>query len=85
MNKIFQGLISNATIDGYILSNWKITGFPLNSEDIAKLDNVTNAIPEGEISFPAVFQGSFILKKDEAPLDTFISLENWGKVKYQQF
>lgn len=71
-----KGLISNATVDGKVLKNWEITGYPLNPEDIAKLDNVKS---EENISFPAVFRGNFIIPKNEQSLDTFISLDGWAK------
>lgn len=71
-----KGLIDNATVDGSVLKNWEVKGYPFNSEDIAALDDLE---PTEKVSFPGVFRGQFTLKKNEEPLDTFISMENWGK------
>lgn len=71
-----KGLISNATVDGNILKNWEIKGYPLNPEDIAKLDNIS---PEKNVSFPAVFRGQFVVPEEQGALDTFVSLDGWGK------
>lgn len=71
-----KGLIDNATVDGNVLKNWEIKGYPFNPEDIAALDGLE---PTENASFPAIFRGHFTLQKNEEPLDTFISMEEWGK------
>ncbi|XP_014275355.1 beta-galactosidase [Halyomorpha halys] len=71
-----KGLVDNATVDGNILKNWEIKGYPFNPEDIAALEGLE---PTENVSFPAIFRGQFTLQKDEEPLDTFVSMENWGK------
>ncbi|KAK9498758.1 hypothetical protein O3M35_003322 [Rhynocoris fuscipes] len=35
-----KGLISNATIDGALIKNWNVVGYPLNPEDITKIEKV---------------------------------------------
>ena len=65
------------TVDGQLLNNWQLKGFPFSPEDVA----VMNALEYVDtVSFPAVFRGEFTLKKTEEPLDTFVSMKGWGKV-----
>ncbi|KAL1131552.1 hypothetical protein AAG570_011169 [Ranatra chinensis] len=71
-----KGLISNATIDGVVLKDWTVVGYPLNSADIVRVEDMGTT--EG-VKLPAFFTGQFKLDKDVEPLDTFLDMSCWGK------
>lgn len=73
-----KGILSNVSLSRVVLKNWTITGYPLNNissvKDLPSYENKTSILP------PAFYTGKFTIPKTEPkPLDTFISMEGWGK------
>lgn len=74
---LFQGLVSNATLDGTIINSWNITGYPLNDQDIAVIENMERSYG---VKPPAFYTGQFQLGEGQDPLDTYLDMTGWGKV-----
>lgn len=88
----FKGIIDNALLNGEILENWNITGFPFESfelklndllahvaEDEFVLTGIVNRTSENLINGPVIFEATFDLNEVEL-YDTFIDTSGWGKV-----
>ncbi|XP_014291248.1 beta-galactosidase [Halyomorpha halys] len=71
-----DGIVGNVTVDSHLLSNWDIKGYPFSADDIYVLSKIGYT---DYFFFPAVFRGQFRVPRGSVPLDTFISMENWGK------
>ncbi|XP_073993183.1 beta-galactosidase-like isoform X2 [Rhodnius prolixus] len=79
-----KGLISNATIDGVTLKDWKVIGYPLNSEDIIRIEELANGDENqtqvvSNIKLPAFYYGEFQIPQGKKALDTFLDMTHWGK------
>uniref|UniRef100_A0A0V0GCY9 Beta-galactosidase n=1 Tax=Triatoma dimidiata TaxID=72491 RepID=A0A0V0GCY9_TRIDM len=73
-----KGLISNATIDGVNLKDWKVIGFPLNPEDITQIEEIADQTENvTNIKLPAFYYGEFQIQGKV--LDSFLDMSQWGK------
>ncbi|XP_024084648.1 beta-galactosidase isoform X2 [Cimex lectularius] len=82
-----KGIISNATLDGKLLQNWSIVGYPLTFDNISRLDKYARGsimspsvnFPDPSPAFPAFYTGTLNLPEDEPAQDTFLDMTGWGK------
>lgn len=80
-----KGIIGEVLLNNVTLSNWTITGFPLeNSTQLAEL--VQQEFTENEIQTteflrtgPMIYHGTFDIEENDI-VDTYINTSNWGKV-----
>lgn len=75
---VFQGILSNVTLDNHILGPWTMTRYPLNETSWLESQNVrSNVTP------PAYYRGFFTIPQNNThtkPLDTFLDTSGWSKV-----
>ena len=80
-----KGIIQNVTLNGVILANWTIFPLSFDPGDIAIILNTSKVLDSpsdasGAVSF---YVGSIPAMPDgKPPLDTFLYLKNWSKVRY---
>lgn len=89
----FKGIVGNVVLNGRILENWNITGFPFdsvdsnlnaslvhNEQDAALLNKTMNRPTDSLINGPVIFETTFDLNEIEL-YDTYIDPSGWGKVE----
>lgn len=88
----FKGLF-NVTLDGNVLENWTITGFPLSDaqqiEDLIHESDRSNNHTNHRTKFdsdiltdgPVIYHGVFNIDEDNQIYDTYLNPFGWGKVK----
>lgn len=80
-----KGIIQNVTLNGVILANWTIFPLSFDPGDIAIILNTSKVLDSPSDSSGAVsfYVGSIPAMPDrKPPLDTFLYLKNWSKVRY---
>ncbi|PSN30941.1 hypothetical protein C0J52_24075, partial [Blattella germanica] len=74
----FKGLVSNVSLGSHILSDWIVTGFPLNS--VSQFNNLTDIDDGFNFLSPTFFRGIFKLPSNTTTvLDTYLDTSGWGK------
>lgn len=85
-----QGLTTNVTLNGHVLMHWRMSALPLTNPShlltaVSRLPQVIQhsttltGTPSGGLT---MYSGSFsIPDEDPHPLDTFLKLDGWGKVR----
>uniref|UniRef100_A0A1B6C0R4 Beta-galactosidase n=1 Tax=Clastoptera arizonana TaxID=38151 RepID=A0A1B6C0R4_9HEMI len=75
--KDFKGILSNVTIDNFIIQDWIHIGYPLSN--ISVIENLKTT-EVSEIKPPAFYSARFKLPENmDVPLDTFVNMDGWGK------
>lgn len=79
-----KGILSNVTLSGSILENWRMEALPGSREaDIADLfkyiGNVRNSTPGLRCRTPAFYYGQFELRDGQLPSNAFLDLTGWTK------
>jgi len=70
-------MFSNVILGNQILSNWKITSFPLNETSW-----LSHIVPVKNVQLPAFYRTQFSLpKKYTKCLDTYLDTSGWTKVR----
>lgn len=94
----FKGIIGDVLVNSAALTNWTISGFPL--DDVNQIQGLINESSGNEINEnaarmtkftsnimqngPIIFHASFDIEKDEIH-DTYVNTTGWGKVGITMF
>lgn len=74
----FQGILSVPLMNDTRLINWTMTG--LTFENISWVPNMP-AAEQDKIIPPALYVGELVLPPQKEPLNTYVDLTGWGKVR----
>lgn len=77
--EIFQGILSNVTLEKHVLGPWTMTGYPLNETSW-----LTSQKVKSNVTPPAFYKGYFTIPKNNKHtklLDTFLDTSGWSKVR----
>lgn len=77
-----KGILGNVTLNGAVLRNWTI--YPLHLDDFVgrKKSSLIKLKSKSSVQIPSFYHGNIPPAPEGIPMDTFLKLPGWFKVRY---